>query len=76
MPNMNVVMGNWVLRVEVDGEWEQCSFPTQEEALSAFAALTKDYEVALKKAVLVDIGRAVMAPGAPALRAPEKKYLQ
>jgi hypothetical protein len=42
----------WVLKVELDGEWEECSFQTRNEALSAFAALATDYKVSLHRAVL------------------------
>jgi hypothetical protein len=68
-------MGNWVLRIEVNGEWEQCSFPTQKAALLAFAALAKDYRVALKKALLIDISQA-FSPGRSGQVKPAKpKYL-
>jgi hypothetical protein len=45
-------MDNWILKIELDGEWEECAFATPKEALSAFAALAKDYERNLKRAVL------------------------
>jgi len=49
-------MKKWVLSVELDGEWEECSFATHKEALAAFAALAKDYTKALKGAVLTSRG--------------------
>jgi hypothetical protein len=42
----------WVLKIELNGEWEECSFQTRNEALSAFAALATDYNVSLHRAVL------------------------
>jgi hypothetical protein len=42
----------WVLSVELDGEWEECSFTTRNEAVAAFRALARDYTAALKKAIL------------------------
>lgn len=45
-------MNNWILKVELDGEWEECSFPTPKEALSAFAALVEDYQHNVSRAVL------------------------
>ena len=46
-------MNDWILKVEVNGEWEECSFPTRNEAVSAFTALAADYNVKLQKAVLI-----------------------
>jgi len=46
-------VNKWVLKVEVNGEWEECTFPTRQEALSAFIALASDYELNLRRAVLV-----------------------
>jgi hypothetical protein len=51
-PEVFFRMDNWILRIELDGEWEECAFATPKEALSAFAALAKDYERNLKRAVL------------------------
>lgn len=45
-------MNNWILKVELDGEWEECSFATPKEALSAFAALVEDYQQNVSRAVL------------------------
>lgn len=42
----------WVLSVQLEEEWEECSFATRQEALATFAALTKDYTVAIRGAVL------------------------
>jgi hypothetical protein len=46
-------VNKWVLKVEVNGEWEECTFATRQEALSAFMALASDYELNLRRAVLV-----------------------
>jgi len=43
---------HWVLKIEIDGEWEQCVFTTREQALAAFVALAADYKFALRRAVL------------------------
>jgi hypothetical protein len=45
-------VNRWVLKIEVDGEWEECAFPSRNEALTAFTALAADYEMHLKRAVL------------------------
>jgi hypothetical protein len=42
----------WVLGIELNGEWEHCSFPTRQEALASFAALTSDYPVKIARAIL------------------------
>jgi hypothetical protein len=47
---------HWVLKIELDGEWEQCVFGTREEALTAFAALAGDYRLSLRRALLLLIG--------------------
>ena len=46
-------VATWILKIELDGEWEQCSFNTREEALAAFEALSSDYTINLNKAVLL-----------------------
>ena len=46
-------MGKWVLKIELDGEWEECRFATRKEALSAFISLMVDYALLIKRAVLV-----------------------
>jgi hypothetical protein len=46
-------VNKWVLKVELNGEWEECTFATRQEALSAFIALASDYELNLRRAVLV-----------------------
>jgi hypothetical protein len=45
-------MNLWILKVELNGEWEECHFPTQRAALRAFVALAQDYKKALKRAIL------------------------
>ncbi len=54
---MKVTVMNWVLKIELDGEWEQCNFTTRQEALAAFMALAADYDVNLRRAVLLPAGR-------------------
>jgi hypothetical protein len=55
------LLNQWVLKVELNGEWEECRFPSRNEALSAFLALTTDY--CLKRAILLT-PRAAFARGA------------
>jgi hypothetical protein len=43
---------NWVLSVELDGEWEECSFATRTEALAMLVALASDYRETLRSVVL------------------------
>lgn len=45
-------MNKWVLKVEVDEEWEECTFSTRNEAVAAFVALSGDYKLNLKRAIL------------------------
>lgn len=45
-------MNTWILKIELNGEWEECAFATHKEALSAFTALVEDYERDLSRAVL------------------------
>ncbi|MBV9406161.1 MAG: hypothetical protein JO211_12525 [Acidobacteriaceae bacterium] len=45
-------MKNWILQVELGGEWEQCLFTSREQALAAFVALAEDYKLELGRAVL------------------------
>ena len=46
-------MNRWVLSVELDGEWEECTFRSRSEALAAFVALVSDYNAKLVRAVLI-----------------------
>jgi hypothetical protein len=43
---------SWILKVELDGEWEECTFATRLDALAAFKAVAADYKRKLKRAVL------------------------
>jgi hypothetical protein len=43
---------SWILRIELDVEWEECRFSNRSEALAAFLALTADYRSALERAML------------------------
>lgn len=45
-------MNEWLLKVELNGEWEECRFLSRKEALSAFAALAGDYSSRLQRAIL------------------------
>lgn len=52
-PRMKTAVKDWVLKIELDGEWEECRFKTRREALAAFVALAADYDVNLQRAVLL-----------------------
>lgn len=43
----------WILGVEIDGEWEHCRFSESQQALQTFAALASDYPGELHRAVLL-----------------------
>ena len=45
-------MNEWLLRVELNGEWEECRFLSRNEALSTFVDLAKDYASLLRRAIL------------------------
>jgi len=45
----------FVLRVQLNGEWEECSYSSPDEALAAFAGLAKDYKKAVQRAVLLPL---------------------
>ena len=47
-----VCVNEWLLKIELKGEWEECSFLTRKEALSTFVALAADYNGDLRRAVL------------------------
>lgn len=46
-------MDVWNLQVELDGEREQCDFPSPEDAECAWQMLLADYGVRLSKAKLI-----------------------
>jgi hypothetical protein len=48
-----ISVNEWILKVEVNGEWEECSFPSRTAALSAFTALSADYCINLQRAILI-----------------------
>jgi len=47
-----IAVRSWVLKVELDGEWEQCVFATRKEALATFVAVAADYQTNLCRAIL------------------------
>jgi len=50
-------MDRWLLKIELNGEWEECSFKTQSEALTTFLAVFKDYAALVRRAILFSPGR-------------------
>ncbi len=62
-------MNEWILGIELNGEWECCSFPDRQQALYAFSDLRFDYPRELERAVLVRVplrraSATVIAPSA------------
>ena len=55
----------WILKVELNGEWEECSFPSRLEALATFSALTVDYHSGLGRALLFASHRLERSESAP-----------
>ena len=45
-------MQSWVLKVQVDGEWEACAFGRREEAEATLDGLISDYGERVSKACL------------------------
>ena len=45
-------MDRWLLKIELDGEWEECTYKTRSEALNAFLALINDYATHIRRAIL------------------------
>ena len=45
----------FVLKVELNGEWEECSYSSSDEALAAFAGLAGDYKRSVQRAVLLPV---------------------
>jgi hypothetical protein len=45
-------VNEWILKIELNGEWEECKFPTRNEALSTFVALAQDYHRNLQRAIM------------------------
>jgi hypothetical protein len=43
---------DWILRVKLNGEWEECRFASPSEALAAFSELAQDYRARLGEAIL------------------------
>jgi len=50
-------MNSWLLKIELNGEWEECSFKTRSEAIATFVALIKDYAAVVRRAILFSPGR-------------------
>lgn len=46
-------MDRWLLKIELDGEWEECLFNTRSEAFSVFLMLVNDYTTHIRKAVIL-----------------------
>jgi hypothetical protein len=56
---LNTVPENrqWLLRLELDGSCEECTFRTEWEAQATFSAVVLDYEGRLSRAILVSPSR-------------------
>jgi hypothetical protein len=55
------IAAEWILGIEIDGEWEHCRFSERHQALTTFAALASDYPGEIQKAVL--LRAALLEPG-------------
>ncbi len=55
----------WLLRVRLNGDWEQCRFSDPADALATLEALAKDYASLISHAVIRPLG--------PRTRTPVKK---
>ncbi|MBV8551980.1 MAG: hypothetical protein JOY54_11825 [Acidobacteriaceae bacterium] len=58
---------SWLLKVELNGEWEECRFATRTEALDTFAALTADYPARIQRAILLALEPKALRAGEPAV---------
>ena len=47
-----MVSDEWILRVKLKGEWEECRYPSAREALNAISALARDYSEEIPQAVV------------------------
>jgi hypothetical protein len=45
--------GEWILGIQIDGEWEHCRFPSQTSALGAFTDISADYADKIERAILI-----------------------
>lgn len=62
-------MHEWVLKIELNGEWEECSFFSRNDALCTFVALAEDYERNLQRAILFSPElQTLCESGAPSVR--------
>ena len=52
---MRLAVNEWILKIQLGGEWEECRFKTRKKALAAFSALAADYDVNLQRAVLLPV---------------------
>ena len=43
----------WLLRIQLNGEWEECLFATRKDALATLVALLEDYATEMRGAVLL-----------------------
>ncbi len=62
----------WTLRVNLNGEWEECRFQTQMEALEALHSLTRDYSGGIQRAILF---RTSPLRPTPNVSSPANKYI-
>lgn len=47
--------GEWLLKVRVNGDWEQCRFSDSSEAVATLEALAKDYADGLSQARILRV---------------------
>jgi hypothetical protein len=68
-------VNQWVLKIELNGEWEECQFLSRNEALSAFVALARDYKKGIKRAILLTPEAALQGLSGPRCVASAPKLL-
>lgn len=50
---MRLAVNKWLLKIELDGEWEECAFSSRKEAIASFVSLARDYPLKFHQAVLI-----------------------
>ncbi len=53
---MSSLNQEWILAVQIDGEWEHCGFEDRSQAIAAFQALSIDYVHNIQRALLMSKG--------------------
>ena len=66
----------WLLRIQLNGEWEECLFATRKDALASLVALLEDYSAKMRCAVLLRKYSGSFAPNLkPELACQQREYV-